>query len=796
MTKKTCRFVRLFVGGMLLSSAGWAAVTIDDIRIENPEKVELDASFVRAYTSLQAGQAVDNEDQLNTAVAKDVDNLRRSGRFSYVRAFIEQDDGRLTLVYSVVPRFRLRKIEVVGAKKISSRKLKNQLELNLGDYVDDAIVGEKVHKLEAYCREHKYPDAAATWNLTPDEETGAADLQVSVDEGEKLRVKKITLEGDRFLSDSFAAKTGRFFKRLVPSLGSSSKEDAWFVSNEVRSQLNQKETFWITPWFGAYRPELVDADLAVLQKFYMDKGFLDVSVEAPEVDSHGRGRLELTYRISEGGQYRIGKIELEGAELFEPDVLKKQIFLKSGDIAAQSALDAAAAAVRRYYGNRGYVRSWVVPVIQTNPDTLVADVTLQIQEGRLATIHKIDIRGNEKTKDEVIRRELAVFPGEKFHEQKVETSERRLKNLGYFESVDSSYVPAEGTNTYDLAFKVKEKAMGSFLIGAGFSSVDALVGFAELSHGNFDIKHWPPVGDGQKMKVRVQAGSSRNDVEVSFVEPWFLDRKLSLGVDLYHRTAEYYSDDYDLETTGARVSLSKPLGPFVRGTLSYSLENFDVQDITAPSNSFLATQAGSSLKSTVGATVSRDTRDQFFIPTRGNQSSISVEVAGGPLGGDVETVLTEAKTSQFWPLWNDHVLNVRGSLSSVDSYGDEEVPIFDRLYLGGPRTLRGFDYRDVSPRDPNNNNEPYGGRASWFASAEYTVPLWDKIRGAIFYDIGAVGEDPFEFFDPEINSCYGIGARFDLPMFPLRLDYAFPHLTDEYNENASPRWNFMLGYTF
>lgn len=337
--------------------------------------------------------------------------------------------------------------------------------------------------------------------------------------------------------------------------------------------------------------------------------------------------------------------------------------------------------------------------------------------------------------------------------------------------------------------------MGSFLVGAGFSSVDELVGFAEMSHGNFDISRWPPIGDGQKMKIRLQAGSTRNDLEISFVEPWFLDRKLSLGVDLYHRTAAYYSDDYELQTAGARVSLTKPLGPFLRGTLSYSLENYDVYDVTVPTNTaFLSTQEGARLKSTVGASISRDTRDRFFIPTRGNKSTLSVEFAG--LGGDVETLFAEARTAQYWPMWNDHILSVRGAFSTVEAYGSGEVPVFDRLYLGGPRTLRGFEYRDISPRDPLNKNEPYGGQSSWFVSTEYTVPLWSKIRGAVFYDIGAVGLDTLDFFDPEINSNYGVGVRFDLPMFPLRLDYAFPHLTDRFNEDAGPRWNFSLGYTF
>jgi outer membrane protein insertion porin family len=385
-----------------------------------------------------------------------------------------------------------------------------------------------------------------------------------------------------------------------------------------------------------------------------------------------------------------------------------------------------------------------------------------------------------------------------FHQQKVETSESRLKNLGYFETVSSSYAPAEGTNNYDLAFKVKEKAMGSFLIGAGFSSVDSLVGFVELSHGNFDINRWPPVGDGQKMKIRVQGGDERSDLEVSFVEPWFMDRKLALGQDFYYRDASYYSDQYDLQTLGSKTSLTKPiLDPFTRGTLSYSLEQFTVDVIDAPANAVVREDEGDTLKSTVGTSISRDTRDQIFIPTKGNLSSAGVELSGGPLAGDESIYALEAKSSQFWPVLDDHVFNLKGEVRTVDSYGDSDhVPIFDRLFLGGPRTIRGFDYRDVGPRDPNNSGEPIGGLSSWYGTAEYTVPLWSKIRAAVFYDIGAVSEDSFDFFGADIDSSYGIGLRIDLPMFPLRLDYAIPQIVDKYNENADGRFSFLLGYAF
>lgn len=786
---------RTVLAVFLLPAAFLFAAVIDDIRIENLDETPLDESFVRAYTSLRAGQEIENEAELNAAVARDVDNLRRSGRFSFVRAYLEQDDGNMTLVYSVAPRLRLREIEVNGAEKIGNRKLKRELGLELGDYVDEALVGEKVRELEGYCRENKFPEASIEWTLEADEETGAADLSLAVDEGQKMRVKEISFENERFERQS---GVGRFFKRLVPNIFPSRSKKLSIHPNDLRDVMQQKTTWWITPWFGAYRPELVEADRAALRAYYENRGFLDVQIEKPDVERLGGGKLELVYPIEEGPRYRLKSVGIEGEELFNADELMKQVRLQPGDVASRSEINDAASSVSRYYGNRGYIRNYVNPVISTDPETKTADVIFDVSEGQPATIQEIKIRGNEKTRDEVIRRELAVYPGEKFHQQKVETSERRLKNLGYFETVDSSYEPAGQTNAYDLTYTVKEKAMGSFLVGAGFSSVDSLVGFAELSHGNFDIKRWPPIGDGQKMKVRVQAGTSRNDLEVSFVEPWFMDRKLSLGVDLYHRNAGYYSDEYDLQTIGGRLSLTKPLGAFTRGTVSYSLEQFTVSDVDSTAAVELQQEEGSRIKSAVGVSVSRDTRDQFFVPTRGNYTSVGSEVAGGPLGGETDIYMLEAKTSQFWPVLGDHVFNLKGAVSTVDSYGSSSrVPIFDRLFLGGPRTIRAFAYRDVSPRSVSDPDEPIGGQSSWYATAEYTIPLWRKIRAAAFYDIGAVSADEFDFFESSnINSGYGIGARFDLPMFPLRLDYAFPHITDDANEGAGPRWSFLLGYTF
>lgn len=785
--KQSTKFLSVMILMVGLSVSGFSALVLNEIRIENVNNIAMDESFVKAYTSLRAGQEIKSEADLSAAVAYDVDNLRRSERFSYVRAVIEQDGDKFTLIYKVAARLRLRQIDITGAQEIGSRKIRKELGLELGAYVDEALVGENVRKVEAYCRKNKYPDATVTWELKPDEKNGTAGLLLNVNEGEMLRVKKIRFEGETLSGDSF-------WRRLVPDIFPSREAIVRYEPRDLRKILQQKKTWWITPWSGAYRPEAKEQDLATLRKFYQDRGFLDVKVDGPEANPLGHGKLELVYRIHEGVRYQLGSITFKGNSLYSAEELAKQVVLQPGAIASRKAIDGAAVAVNRYYGNRGYIRNDVYPVITTDPDTKTASIRFDVREGELANINEIDIRGNEKTRDEVMRRELAVYPGEIFNQQKVETSESRLKNLGYFETVSSSYTPAAATNTYDLSFRVKEKAMGSFLVGAGFSSVDSLVGFAELSHGNFDIKRWPPVGDGQKMKIRIQAGTERNDLEVSFVEPWFRDRKLALGVDMYYRTAGYYSDLFDLETIGSRVSLTRPvLDPFTRGSLSYSLEQFTIDNLDAAAPpAMVRDEKGSHLKSTVGTSLSRDTRDQFYVPTRGNYSSVGAELAG--FGGDQETYMLEAKSSQFWPVLEDHVFNLKGEIRTIDSWGNDEVPIYDRLFLGGPRTIRGFAYRDVSPRYAGSA-EPKGGLSSWYVTAEYTVPLWNKIRGAVFYDIGAVSETAFDLA-ADINSSYGIGVRIDLPMFPLRLDYAIPQITDTNNSGATGRFSFLLGYSF
>ena len=439
----------------------------------------------------------------------------------------------------------------------------------------------------------------------------------------------------------------------------------------------------------------------------------------------------------------------------------------------------------------------------------VAAVTYQVAEGMLAYIQNIDIRGNALTKDKVIRREIAVAPGDIYNEVRVRSSENRVRNLNYFSFVRAYPEDTAVSNRFNLVFDVEEQRTGQLMLGAGLSSVDDVVGFVELTQGNFDLFGWPRfMGGGQKLRLRAQVGSSRSDLEFSLTEPWFLNRRLSLGLDLFRHEAQFLSDDYDQVTTGGSLTLGKPLFTFNRIHWIYGLEDIEISDVETNASELIQMEAGGRLKSYGTVELIRDTRNSTFVATRGFRGSVSATLAGGPFGGETDTYQFQVRAAQHVPLWFDHVLSLRGWTSMIEEYGDSDrVPIFDRLFLGGPRTVRAFKYRKVGPKD--EDREPIGGRSAAYGTVEYTIPVVDKVRFALFYDAGVVWEDLYkegtvypEGDEPEeavgdgvVCDGYGLGVRFDFPQFPIQLDYAWPVNTDDMLGDSG-RFSFIIGYTY
>jgi len=512
--------------------------------------------------------------------------------------------------------------------------------------------------------------------------------------------------------------------------------------------------------------------------------------------------MVITVRITEGVRYRFGTCSIDGATLFRPEVLERSIRIEPGEIASISRIEDAVETVRDRYRRRGYVGTTVRPVLDARPDTGTVNVRLSVREGKRKSVRNVEIRGNTRTRDKVIRREILVYPGDVLNEVLIDRTERRLRNLGYFSEVRSLYLDTPAPDAVDVVFRVKEQQTGQLMLGAGFSSIDKAVGFVEISQGNFDLRGWPFVGGGQKLKLRAEVGSVRQEYLLSFVEPWLFDQKLALGLDVYRRAVDY--DDYEVDRLGAALSLTKALPYRVRLRTRYTIE--DVSDIE-DDDLYTLVETGETVTfnepghfdSSLGLTLSRDTRNHPFFPSRGMKITLQGELTGGPLGGDTDLYRTGLGVRQYVSPWYGHVLMLRVQYDVVDGFDDTEVvPYSERLFVGGGRTLRGFDYREVGPKAvpvSGGHYREHGAGSRAFATAEYSIPLASQFRIAGFYDIGGAWLDAYAFDPGTLASSFGFGIRLDLPGFPIRLDRAWVlEKDDELTEEDA--WSVWIGYDF
>lgn len=752
-----------------------------------------DPEYVKAHTRMRVG-----DDLNSSAISRDVKLLLATGQFSDVKASVEKLGDGAKLIYTVKPKLRLaNKPKIKGVERYSQRKVLRWLDLGKGDLIDDQSVGVAVGKVLKEYRKDLYLDATATWKLDPiDKAMGTANLTISFDEGDIIYIKSIEVVGNTTISTS-----------------------------DLRKALKKPSPFNPLRWFKKKRYEhyqLADIEAGV-RRVYMDHGYLDVNVDVAVADKKNGQKYDVAIvTVEEGEIYTIDKISFDGISIYPENELRKILSIRTGDVASISAIKGAASILQAYYGDRGYLNAGASPILIPDKDKAKVSVKFKIKEGKLVTIRNIIVRGNTRTKDKVIRRELVVYPGEVYNQSRVKRSERRVKNLGFFKTVRVMPQKTSSDDTKDLVFDVTEKRTGQFMLGAGFSSVDNLMGFIELSQGNFDLLGWPNfTGGGQKLRLRAQIGSKRKDYDLSFTEPWFLDRKLSLGFNLYSHDRNY--DDYDQSVQGSSISLGKALPGPNRITFRYSLESSQINGV-ADTNTYYeldtynyATDTGipysfedeeDRTKSTIYVGLLHDTRNNPFVPTKGNKLNLFYGLSGGPMGFDTDIYDVGLKTTSYIPLWFGHVFNIRSKFEYVESFGGtENVPLSDKLFLGGGRSLRGFKHRDVGPKvvrgidgtkgvslNPEENYaRPYGGQSLFMVNLEYTVPIVKGVRFATFYDTGNVWSEAYKLDPGDLASSAGFGVRFDMPGFPIRIDRAWViDYDDEYTRDE--KWVIWIGY--
>ena len=759
---------------LALLSVATTATAIDVVRIDVQTRrgTPMDPNFVRFNTRTRAGQEFSR-----TLLAEDIKTLQRTGRFSSVRAEFEERPDGLVIIYVVQPRTNLREIFIEGNEAVSTRKFKKLLELERGDLVDNTRVSLNLQAIEEKYRDRYHPNAEIAYDLDIDPDTGAADLRIKVDEGERLVVDDITFRGNKVFGDGELRETMEQKRRWRHHL-------AWWE--------------WISPK-GQYDEGAVETDRAKLRAHYLDEGYLDAEIGPPQRLEKGDGtrkRLTIEYPVTEGPRYRIGTVHVEGVKEFPVQQIRNLLPIRTGGAARMVDIEDAVQTIRDYYGARGHVATGVDPrITPAAGGEPVVNLVFKVTEGVRARIRDVIIRGNNITKDKVIRRELTFFPGEILNEVRIRASERKLRNTQLFSYVRASRRPTGNPNEYDVVVDVEEARTGQLLTGFGFSSVESIFGFVQLGQNNFDLFNPPSFsGGGQKISIRAQLGTSREDIEITHIEPWFLDRKLRLTTRAFYNERRFLSDDYDQRSIGSSIGVSRSLNDFWRTGLTYGLEEINVYDVSTNASDIIRAEEGKQLQSSLTLSFTHDSRDRFLVPTSGNRTVLSAKWAGGPLGADVDIYELRARAQQHYPVVLDHVLSFQGRVSTVDTHsGADRVPLFDREFLGGPRTIRAFRFRDVGPKD--EDGEPIGGNSEWWATAEYTIPLAEQLRFATFYDMGMVTPDSYDWEFGDFNSSAGIGVRIDLPMFPLQLDYSWPLESDEHNDNSG-RFSFLFGTTF
>jgi outer membrane protein insertion porin family len=723
-------------------------------------------------------------------VEQDIRQLYTTGSIRNVRIYAQPEGSGVKVIVAVQTRAVVREIEISGSHKLSAKRLRKEIGIKINSAVDEQALEQGRQKIiEAY-QGRGFTDINVQFRVDPiEEKRGTARVVYTIDEGVKGAVRSVRFEGNTHFSDRILRKQMKTRgKTMIAFIDKSGRLD------EVQLQ----------------------RDLDSIKEYYQNHGYIDVEVRDVRKERQN-GPLIITIAVDEGAQYHVGKVSFTGEKVTTEEKLRKLLKMKEGDVYSPKQLHDDAKLIADGYGHGGYVDLLVVPQgSPAGPGRI--DVHYKIEEGNRSFVQRITIVGNTRTKDKVIRREVLVAPGEIFDTVRVDYTKKRLDNLGYFAKVETFPEDTDVRGRKDLVIQVEEKRTGSLSFGGGFSTVDQLVVFTELTQGNFDLMNWPGfTGAGQKFRLRAQVGTQRKDFILAVTEPFFLDRRLSLGGQAFFSEANYLSSVYDQRNYGFAVEVRKPVFSYTYLLLGYRLEDIDIFNVSAGVSPEIRSFEGSRIKSTVSGSLVFDRRDNPMLTRTGQRISLSPYISGGFLGGDTQIYGGALEGSQYFHLPFDLILLFNAEAAVVDVWGGPDkttifldppansppgtpqvpkvvpaVPIFDRLYLGGSNNLRGFAFRDVGPRDIHG--EPLGGESMARATVELTFPIIEKARGAVFYDTGFVNADAYSFKTTDTASDVGFGLRLDLPIGPLRVDYGIP--LERNGRSSSGHFNFNVGYQF
>ena len=728
---------------------------VQKITLQHVGQAAASDALIRANIRLKQGDSYSQK-----ASNDDIHNLRNTGFFENVYVTEKKVADGVEVTYTLVGKPIVTEILFegnTGGRKFRDSKLRKKIRARTGETLSRPRVFSDTRTLLKEYQKGGYHQAKVDYEIQHDEELGQATVVFQLEPGVKVKIDDVVFENTLAFSQRELRKVFKTRRR-------------WWMS-------------WLTG-SGKFETEQWDEDLEMLTRFYQDEGYIDFNVSEIKFEYPKEGKMVIRLDLYEGYRYQVGNVTFEGNTLFTEDQIRRGVqvlerpvvpYMLEDAIFTPTGLNEDRDAIRDFYEAYGYLDTRVRVTKVPNTDQGTIDLAYNITEGELSYVEKVEIRGNTRTKDKVIRRELAISPGEVFDMVSVELSKRRLEGTGLFDSVDTQIekIP-ELPNRRNLIVGVQEGRTGHLITGFGYSSYMSLFAQVGYVQGNFDLFN-PPffTGSGQKFRLQITAGTRHEDYQITFEEPYFLDRKLRFSVDLYHREIQYYSRYFEQHQTGARLGLSRKLwNDFTSGGVSFTFESIGIHDRSyfsdmlaehdiltnglakghpddLSANPFdwaydmdrleqgeLSELNHDRLVSKLGLFFAYDTLNAL-VPSRGQFTQVKADIAGGPFGGDTEMYRLEVNTAYYYPGFAEgHIWEVYGKLGVVDTFGDSRrVPYFDRYFTGGSYSLRGYDYRDIGPRMQTWKNG--------FENDQYGYYVKDKDNVEKFIPVDSKSDYPF-----------------------------------------------------
>ena len=737
-----------------------APYLVAKVCVSGNRRVDTDAILQTAVT--RTGDLFDPE-----IIASDIKSIYKMDFFNDVQVDVNESPSGRIVTFIVKEKPVIQKIKLAGNKEISEKKIREIIDLKPYTIIQEKTLQENAEKIKALYMEKGYIGTSILASVEP-VSGQAADVVFEIKEGEQVRIKDIEFQGNHAFSD----------KELEKLLETSEKKPLWIPSwSNIVALFKGSQ--------AVLKQDALERDLGRIAAYYHNRGYVDAKVGRPMVRREDAW-LYITIPIEEGSRYGVGQVDIEQDFFKDKEKLLSELEITQEPVFSRQVLRQDILKLTDIYADEGFAYADITPRIEKDPEKKLVNITLLVNTGPSVKFERIEIVGNTRTRDKVIRRELRVKELEPFSASGFRKSTQRLNRLGYFEDVNLTPSKGSSEEYMNLKVEVKERATGTFSIGAGYSSVENLMLMGEISQRNF-------LGKGQTLSFKGILGSETNRYSLSFVEPYFRDTRLSFGIDLYNWKQEY--DDYTKESMGGALRFGYPLNDDLSAFIKLRMDNTDMSDVSDNASTIIKDSLDIHSTRSVGTGLIYDTRDDYYNPAHGWNNRVSIEYAGGLLGGDSAFVKLEGRAGYYHPIWKAIIGHVNGGIGYVTEGSGGKLPIYEKFFLGGMDSVRGHKYGRISPIDPETGDR-IGGEYMGFMQLETIFPLLKNmgLNGVCFLDMGNVWGKDSAYDLGDLRKSVGLGVRWLSPMGPLSIEWGY-NIDKEEGDDTS-NWEFRMGGSF